>query len=191
MYLLRQTTPSSLFIIPLWIVSMRNGFLSSTRTLRFFQPTIHPSDTTKMTSLYYFILCILINGCLRSLSSSVIHMTVLHDLPLLLPLPWMRFSVIVEKPLKVKYILCHWNPAVRTLIVNYGQFFFVPGGSHFLSKIQSLGSSNGLKRNWKQRFCKTLGWQTKSIMGVLWHFLWWSIVVIVKNRHVRLFSQQI
>ena len=37
----------------------------------------------------------------------------------------MRFSVIVEKPLKVKYILCHSNPAVRTPIVNYGQFFFI------------------------------------------------------------------
>ena len=139
MYLLRQTTPSSLFIIPLWIVSMRNGFVSSTRTLRFFQPTIHPSDTTKMTSLYYFILCILINGCLRSLSSSVIHMTVLHDLPLLLPLPWMRFSVIVEKPLKVKYILCHSNPAVRTLIVNYGQFSLFPGEAISSLRFNPLG----------------------------------------------------
>ena len=50
---------------------MRNGFASSTRTLRFFQLTTHPLDTTKMTSLYHFILCILINKCLRSLSSSV------------------------------------------------------------------------------------------------------------------------
>ena len=46
-----QTTPSFLFIIPLWIVFMRNGFASSTRTLRFFQPTMRPSDTTKITSL--------------------------------------------------------------------------------------------------------------------------------------------
>ena len=75
MYLQRQTTPSSLFIIPLWIVFVRNGFASSTRTLRFFQPTIHPSDTTKMTSLYHFVLCILINRCLRSLSSSVMTTT--------------------------------------------------------------------------------------------------------------------
>ena len=37
---------------PLWIVFMRNGFASSTRTLRFFQPTMHLSDTTKVTSLY-------------------------------------------------------------------------------------------------------------------------------------------
>ena len=75
MYLQRQTTPSSLFIIPLWIVFVRNGFASSTRMLRFFQPTICPSDTTKMTSLYHFVLCILINRCLRSLSSSVMTTT--------------------------------------------------------------------------------------------------------------------
>ena len=75
MYLLCQTTQSFLFIISLWIVFIRNGFASSTRTLRFFQPTIHPSDTTKMTSLYQFILCILINGCLRSLLSSVMTTT--------------------------------------------------------------------------------------------------------------------
>ena len=37
--------------------------------------TMRPSDTTKMTSLYHFILCILINGCLRSLSSSVMTTT--------------------------------------------------------------------------------------------------------------------
>ena len=61
-----QTTPSFLFIIPLWIVFMRNGFASS---------TMHSSDTTKMTSLYHFILCILINRCLRSLSSSVMTTT--------------------------------------------------------------------------------------------------------------------
>ena len=54
---------------------MRNGFASSTRTFRFFQVTTHPSDTTKMTSLYHFILCILINRCLRSLSSSVMITT--------------------------------------------------------------------------------------------------------------------
>ena len=65
------------FIIPLWIVFMRNGFTSSTRTLRFFQPTMHPRDTTKMTSLHHFILCILINRCLRSLSSSVMTTTML------------------------------------------------------------------------------------------------------------------
>ena len=29
---------------------------------------MHASDTTKMTSLYYFMLCILINSFLRSLS---------------------------------------------------------------------------------------------------------------------------
>ena len=63
-----QTTPSFLFIIPLWIVFMRNGFASS---------TMHSSDTTKMTSLYHFILCILINRCLRSLSSSVMTTTML------------------------------------------------------------------------------------------------------------------
>ncbi|CAH3182559.1 unnamed protein product [Porites lobata] len=57
MYLLRQTTQSSLFIISLWIVFMRNVLASSTRTLRFLQPTMHPSDTTKITSLYHFILC--------------------------------------------------------------------------------------------------------------------------------------
>ena len=57
------------------IVFMRNGFASSTRTLRFFQVTMHPSDTTKMTSLHHFILCILINGCLRSLSISVMTTT--------------------------------------------------------------------------------------------------------------------
>ena len=57
MYLLRQTTQSFLFIISLWIVFMRNGLASSTRTLRFLQPTMHPSDTTKRTSLYHFILC--------------------------------------------------------------------------------------------------------------------------------------
>ena len=54
---------------------MRNGFASSTRTLQFFQPTMHPSDTTKMTSLYHFILYMLINGSLRSLSSSVMITT--------------------------------------------------------------------------------------------------------------------
>jgi len=54
---------------------MRNGIASSTRTLRFFQPTTHPSDRTKMTSWYHFILCILINSCLRSLSSSVMITT--------------------------------------------------------------------------------------------------------------------
>ena len=37
MYLQRQTTPSFLFIISLWIVSMRSGFASSTKTLRFSQ----------------------------------------------------------------------------------------------------------------------------------------------------------
>ena len=63
-----QTTPSFLFIIPLWIVFMRNGFASS---------TMHSSDTTKMTSLHHFILCILINRFLRSLSSSVMTTTML------------------------------------------------------------------------------------------------------------------
>ena len=75
MYLLRQTTQSFLFIISLWIVFIENGFASSTRTLRFFQSTIHPSDTTTMTSLYQFVLCILINRFLRSLSSSVMSAT--------------------------------------------------------------------------------------------------------------------
>ena len=42
------------FIIFLWIVFMRNGFTSSTRTLRFFQPTMHPRDTTKMTQRVAF-----------------------------------------------------------------------------------------------------------------------------------------
>ncbi|CAH3172647.1 unnamed protein product, partial [Porites lobata] len=37
------------------IVFMRNGLASSTRTLRFLQPTMHPSDTTKITSLYHCI----------------------------------------------------------------------------------------------------------------------------------------
>ena len=63
-----QTTPSFLFIIPLWIVFMRNGFASS---------TMYSSDTTKMTSLHHFILCILINRFLRSLSSSVMTTTML------------------------------------------------------------------------------------------------------------------
>ena len=48
------------------IVFLRNGFASS---------TVHPSGTTKMTSLYQFILCILINRFLRSLSSSVMTTT--------------------------------------------------------------------------------------------------------------------
>ena len=50
-------------------IRLRNGFASSTRALRFLEHTIHASDTTKlMTSLYHFMLCILINRFLRSLS---------------------------------------------------------------------------------------------------------------------------
>ena len=75
---------------------------SLTRTLRFFRPTMHPSDTTKMRLLYHFILCILINTCLRSLSSSVMittmstRMVSIHDvsdLPKLFPLTWIRLLV--------------------------------------------------------------------------------------------------
>ena len=51
----------------------------------------------------------------------------------------MRFSVIVEKPLKVKYILCHSNPAVRTLIVNYGQFSLFPGEAISSLRFNPLG----------------------------------------------------
>ena len=49
-------------------IRLRNGFASSTRALRFLEHTMHASDTTKMTSLYHFMLCILINSFLRILS---------------------------------------------------------------------------------------------------------------------------
>ena len=49
-------------------IRLRNGFASSTRALRFLEHTMHALDTTKMTSLYHFMLCILINRFLRSLS---------------------------------------------------------------------------------------------------------------------------
>ena len=84
---------------------LRNGFASSARALRFLEHTMHASDTTKMTSLHHFILCILINGCLRSLSSSVLTSTMstrmvsTHEVStwpwFIFPLPWMRFCVIV------------------------------------------------------------------------------------------------
>ena len=51
----------------------------------------------------------------------------------------MRFSVIVEKPLKVKYILCHSNPAVRTPIVNYVQFSLLPGKAISSLRFNPLG----------------------------------------------------
>ena len=99
----------------------------------------------------------------------------------------MRFSVIVEKPLKVKYILCHSNPAVRTPIVNYGQFSLFPGKAISSLRFNPLGVQMAPKETENNASAK----QTKSIMGMLWHFLWWSIVVIVKNRQVRRFSQKI
>ena len=46
-------------------IGLRNGFSSSTRALRFLEHTMHASDTTKMTSLYHFMLCILIHRFLR------------------------------------------------------------------------------------------------------------------------------
>ena len=49
-------------------IRLRNGFASSTRAPRFLEHTMHSSDTTKMTSLYHFMLCILTNRFLRSLS---------------------------------------------------------------------------------------------------------------------------
>ena len=49
-------------------IRLRNGFASSTRAPRFLEHTMHASGTTKMTSLYHFMLCILINSFLRSLS---------------------------------------------------------------------------------------------------------------------------
>ena len=49
-------------------IRLRNGFASSTGAPRFLEHTMHASDTTKMTSLYHFMLCILINSFLRSLS---------------------------------------------------------------------------------------------------------------------------
>ena len=51
----------------------------------------------------------------------------------------MRFSVIVEKPLKVKYILCHSNPAVRTPSVNYEQFSLFPGKAISSLRFNPLG----------------------------------------------------
>ena len=57
----------------------------------------------------------------------------------------MRFSVIVEKPLKVKYILCHSNPAVRTPIVNYGQFSLFPGKAISSLRFNPLGVQMALK----------------------------------------------
>ena len=56
-------------------IRLRNGFASSTRAPRFLEHTMHASGTTKMTSLYHFMLCILINRCFRSLSSSVMTTT--------------------------------------------------------------------------------------------------------------------
>ena len=49
-------------------IRLRNGFASSTRAPRFLEHTMHASGRTKMTSLYHFILCILITRFLRSLS---------------------------------------------------------------------------------------------------------------------------
>ena len=49
-------------------IRLRNGFASSTGAPRFLEHTMHSSDAAKMTSLYHFILCILINRFLRSLS---------------------------------------------------------------------------------------------------------------------------
>ena len=134
MYLLRQTTTSSLFIIPFQIVFMRNGFASSTRTLRFFQVTMHPSDTTKMTSLHHFILCILINGCLKSLSISVMTTTMstrmvsTHEVStwpsytFFFNLNAIQCNCSVALWVKINFMSLHSNPAVRTPNVNYGQF---------------------------------------------------------------------
>ena len=49
-------------------IRLRNGFARSTGAPRFLEHTMHSSDATKMMSLYHFMLCILINRFLRSLS---------------------------------------------------------------------------------------------------------------------------
>ena len=97
----------------------------------------------------------------------------------------MRFGVVVEKPLKVKYI-CHSNPAVRTPSVSYEQFSLFPGKAISSLRFNPLGVQMAPQETENNGSAK----QTKSIMGMLWHFLGWSLVVIVKNRHVRLSSQQ-
>ena len=117
-------------------IRLRKGFASSSRALRFLEHTMHASDTTKMTSLYHFILCILINRCLRSLSSSVMTTTMstrmvsTHE-----GSTWPSFT----SSFTLNAILCNcnvalWgkkiclsNPTVQTPTVNYGQFSFFRG----------------------------------------------------------------
>ena len=94
---------------PLWIVSVWEMALQvqQKRFVSWNIPCMHASDTTKMTSLYHFMLCILINRFLRSLSIEFgydyddvdengkytwsFYMTLIY---FILFHPWMGFSVI-------------------------------------------------------------------------------------------------
>ena len=75
----------------------------------------------------------------------------------------MRFSVVVEKPLKVKYILCHSNPAVRTPSVSYEQFSLFPGKAIFSLKFNPLGVQMASKETENNASAKLWGDKQRAL----------------------------
>ena len=136
-------------------------------------------DVPELTSLYQFVLCILINRCLRSLLSSVMTTTIYVDengkytlsfyLPLLFPLTWVWLSVIVVNPFERKYILWHSNPAVRTPTVNYEQFSLFPGKAISSLRFNPLGVQIAPKETENNASAKLWGDKQRS----LW--VWYGI----------------
>ena len=74
----------------------------------------------------------------------------------------MRFSVIVE-PLKVKYILCHSNPTVRTPTVNYGQFSLFPGKAISSLRFNPLAVQMALKETENNASAKLWGDKQRAL----------------------------
>ena len=68
---------SFLSIILSWIVFMKSGSASTTKTHPFFLSWTHPLATTSTTSLYRCSLCTPISRCSRSLLSLVMNMSML------------------------------------------------------------------------------------------------------------------
>ena len=73
-------------------IRLRNGFASSTRAPRFLEHTMHASDTTKMTSLYHFMLCILINSFRSSSVMTTAMSTRMVSTHEVSTWPWFIFS---------------------------------------------------------------------------------------------------
>ena len=76
----------------------------------------------------------------------------------------MRFSVIVEKPLKVKYILCHSNPAVWTPSVNYEQFSLFSGIAISSLRFNPLGVQMAPKETENNASAKLWGDKQRALL---------------------------